>query len=145
MEEFTRAVERPLGVTILAILAMISGILTIIGGIAFISLGPLLSMAAHRGAGAALALSFIAPFGTALGAVFVVIGIISLIVGWGLWKGSSWAWYLSVILLAISLISSVAQMALAPVMAGGGIVSIIIDVVILYYLFRPHVKEFFGI
>ncbi len=65
-------------------------------------------------------------------------GIIALVVGVGLWKGWKIFWYLGVIFAIIDLIVSIFAF---PV----GIISLIISIIILWYLFRPNVKAFFGV
>ena len=80
--------------------------------------------------------------GTALGAFAALMGIIYLIVAGGLWNGWRIMWYLGVIISIVSIISSIIS-----ILASGpfGILGIILNLLIIYYLFRPKVKEFFGI
>ena len=66
--------ERPLGVTILAILQMLGGIIALIGGIG------------------GIALMYFLPLLGILGAVLLIVGLIELFVGYGLWGMKSWAW-----------------------------------------------------
>jgi hypothetical protein len=80
-------------------------------------------------------------FGTAIGAVLVAIAIVSFVVAYGLLKGRGWAWTVTVILSIISIVWNAITIATANY---GGIVSIIISGIILYYLYRPHVKAYFG-
>jgi hypothetical protein len=80
-------------------------------------------------------------FGTAIGAVLVAIAIVSFIVAYGLLKGKGWAWTVTVILSIISIVLNAISIATGNI---GGIVSIIISGIILYYLYRPHVKAYFG-
>jgi lysylphosphatidylglycerol synthetase-like protein (DUF2156 family) len=124
--------SRPLGVTIIAILIVIAGILTLLVGIGSIAIGPLTS----------LGLVFVAA-----GVVSLVIGIAYLVMGYGLWKGKGWAWTISMIVLIIGII--IKLISLPRAVASGSnfsedIVSIAISAFILYYLYRPHVKAYFG-
>jgi lysylphosphatidylglycerol synthetase-like protein (DUF2156 family) len=124
--------SRPLGVTIIAILIVIAGILTLLVGIGSIAIGPL----------TALGLVFVAA-----GVVSLVIGIAYLVMGYGLWKGKGWAWTISMIVLIIGII--IKLISLPRAVASGSnfsedIVSIAISAFILYYLYRPHVKAYFG-
>jgi hypothetical protein len=80
-------------------------------------------------------------FGIAIGAVLVAIAIVSFIVAYGLLKGKGWAWTVTVILSIISIVLNAISIATGNI---GGIVSIIISGIILYYLYRPHVKAYFG-
>lgn len=86
--------------------------------------------------------SFIGGLGIAFGAVLVAIAIVSFVVAYGLLKGRGWAWTLAIILSIISIVWNAITLATAANF--GGIISIIISGIILYYLFRPHVKEYFG-
>jgi uncharacterized membrane protein HdeD (DUF308 family) len=107
--------HRPLGVTIIAVLNLIAGIIAIAVGI------PALIVI--------------------VGIVFIAVGIASLVMAYGLWKGRSWAWTITLILSAIGIIVGLAHLAARQT---GAIVEIIIYAIIIYYLYRPNVKAFFG-
>jgi uncharacterized membrane protein len=98
-----------------------------------------------------------------LGLVFVVFGAISLALGvanfvmaYGLWKGKGWAWTISIILLFIGIAVDMISISItsAGVFSNTGsnllgdilssIISIGISAFIVYYLYRPHVKAYFG-
>ncbi len=89
--------------------------------------------------------SLLGGIGIAFGAILVALGIVSFIVAYGLLKGKGWAWTVTLILSIISIVFNVISIAAS---AGanliGGIISIIISAVIIYYLYRPHVKAYFG-
>lgn len=78
----------------------------------------------------------------AIGGILIAIGAFSFVVAYGLLKGKSWAWILTVVLSIISIVVAV----ISIVTAGSipNIISIIISGIILYYLYRPHVKAYFG-
>lgn len=118
---------RPLGITILAILSFIGGAIFILEGIAVATLGPLLIKTRL--------LSLIAG---AAGIFLLILGGVGLLLGWGLWTGQSWAWWIEVILLALNFVMSIAELP-------RGIISLVISALLLYYFFKPHVKEFFGV
>jgi hypothetical protein len=86
--------------------------------------------------------SFLSGLGIAFGAVLVAIAIVSFVVAYGLLKGKGWAWTVSIILSIISIVWNAITLVTAA--NYGGIISIIISGIILYYLFRPHVKAYFG-
>jgi lysylphosphatidylglycerol synthetase-like protein (DUF2156 family) len=122
--------SRPLGVTVVAILQFLGGILLVLGGAALAALPQLVGLPL---------------FGFLLGGLgvfLVVIGALALLVGWGLWTGKGWAWWLTVILQALNIVLSLALLALGELTA---IVSLIIAAIILYYFFKPHVKAYFGV
>ncbi|PWU78687.1 MAG: hypothetical protein DLM72_21270 [Candidatus Nitrosopolaris wilkensis] len=98
-----------------------------------------------------------------LGLVFVVFGAISLALGvanlvmaYGLWKGTGWPWTTSIILLFIGIAVDMTSISItsAGIFSNTGsnllgdilssIISIGISAFIVYYLYRPHVKAYFG-
>ena len=80
--------KRPLGVTILAILAIIIGIFSIIGGIALIGLSVI---------GGIFGLAIPAGWGILYGVAALILGFISLVAGGGLLTLRMWAWWLLLI------------------------------------------------
>jgi len=80
--------------------------------------------------------------GIAFGAVLVALAVLSFIVAYGLLKGRRWAWTITIILSIISIVWNAITVATAANF--GGIISIIISGIIIYYLYRPHVKAYFG-
>ncbi len=129
--------ERPLGVTILAVLSILGGALLILVGILAAALGAVFASAlASSMHGIPLILA------AEIGIVLIIGGAIELLIGWGLWKGAGWAWWLTVIFDALGVIMSIASLASGNV---GSVIGLIINAVILYYFFKPHVKAFFGV
>ena len=115
--------SRPLGVSIIAALQILGGIIYIAAAFLFGSIGLM-------GGGGMDAMG-----GSFVTAIFVGIAIPCFIMSWGLLKGKSWAWTITLILTIIGLVMSIISL---------NIIGVIIDVIILYYLFRPHVKAYFG-
>ena len=107
--------ERPTGVTIIAILSILAGI----GEFFF---------AAVSG-----------PFAV----ILVPMGIAYFVSAYGLLKGRPWGRTLTIILSIISIVVSVIIIVI-PIFTIISIFSIILESVILYYLYRPHVKAYFG-
>jgi len=75
-----------------------------------------------------------------VGVTALIIGIIYAMVGYGFIMGWKVMWYLGVIFTIIGLIMSIPFVFVLV-----GIVTLIIYALVLYYLFRPGVKEFFGV
>ena len=76
------------------------------------------------------------------GGIAIALGIAWLVIAWGLFTAKGWAWIITVILAIISAIFS-------AIGIGGGaviphLIILIIDIVILYYMYRPNVKSYFG-
>jgi uncharacterized membrane protein (DUF2068 family) len=107
--------HRPLGVTIITILI-------VIGGIGFVATGAVLLI-------------------VGIGFVLIAISIAYFVTAYGLWNGKRWAWTITLILSGIGIILGIASIALGNV---GAVFQIIINGVIIYYLYRPNVKAFFG-
>ena len=126
---------RPLGVTIVAILMIIGGIILLGTGVFGLIAGIGLS---------ALGLGEMGAFVTAIIVVSIIVialGIASLIVSWGLIKAKSWAWKITVILSIIIVITSIVSIATGnPIQ----IIHLIVYGVILYYMYRPDVRTYFG-
>jgi hypothetical protein len=116
---------RPLGVTIIGILWFIAGILTVIGG----AVG-----------GSALAIIGLGAIGAAVGVIFVIIGLVFLFLGIGCFKGWPWVWPVGVIFTIIGIIINLLSILSNT---GSAIIGIIIDAIILWYLFQPQVKAWF--
>jgi hypothetical protein len=129
--------ERPLGITILAVLAIIGGIFLLLGGLALLALG---GVAASQGDSVSGALG---GFAAILGIVTLVLAILYLAFGVGAWMLKPWAWTLGVVSQVLSLLIALVQIILGSSITGQ-IVGIIISAVILYYLFTPNVKAAFG-
>jgi len=121
--------ERPLGVTIIGILWIFGGLLSLMGGLGIAVFG------------AALGGPVGGAIGLAIGFGFIVIGIIEIILGIGCFKAWSWVWTIGVLITIISLLMGLVSLVTSGT---GAILGIIVSAVILYYLFQPHVKAYFG-
>jgi hypothetical protein len=131
----TPAAARPMGITILAVLSAIGGVLGILGGIAIVGIGGI--AAASTGSAAFFGL------GAIWGLLILATAVASLVFAYGAWTLKPWAWPLGVALSVISLALS----ALTVISGGdisGQIISVVIQAVILYYLFQPSIKSLFG-
>lgn len=133
------SVARPTGITILAILALIGGIFSVLAGLAAIGLGGI--------AGGTIGGST----GAAVGFVVILAGLVALIGGalylafaYGAWTLKPWGWLLGIVGAGFGVVSAVLNFFGNDT----GFVSLIIGVAIsggiLYYLFQPHVKSAFG-
>jgi hypothetical protein len=121
---------RPTGITILSILAGISALFLILGGLALVIGGSLLaSVAGGTGGG------ILGALGGLLGVFLLVWGLVYAVATWGLWTGKPWAWTVTFGLTALGLVISV---------VGFNIIGIVIDAAILWYLWQPAIKAFYG-
>ena len=116
----------------------------LLGGIGLAAIGSILPTVTtvDPNAGGQMALAgLLGAGGIAVGAILIILGILSFIVAWGLLKGKSWAWTVTVILSVISIVIGIISLVGGNF---GSIVNIIIAGIIIYYLYRPHVKAYFG-
>ena len=143
---------RPLGVTVIAILNVIGGIMMLIGGIAAVTGGALLPLVPQDtlqegvpGTGmealSSVSTSVLGGGAIVVGAILIGLAIFSFVVAWGLMKGRKWAWTATVVLSVISIVFAVVSLVAQNWFA---IINIILSGVIIYYMYRPHVKAFFG-
>ncbi|MFL6507221.1 MAG: hypothetical protein ACJ704_04705 [Nitrososphaeraceae archaeon] len=118
-------------------------VLTIIGGIAFLTSGitavtvaPFLS-----GTGPNNNNNTLAGLSAVTGAALLTLGLAYFVMAFGLLKGKGWAWTITVVLSCIGI-----ALGLVSIVSGhiGAIFNIVINGVILYYIYRPYVKSFFG-
>jgi|YelNatPaOPRAMG01_1025707.scaffolds.fasta_scaffold94794_2 MFS family permease len=134
------ATERPFGVTVLAILEIISALFSLGAGALMLTAAGFIGAIIGEMPGGSWGAGFsglVAGMLIAIGVVMVILGLISLFIAYGLWTGKGWAWTLCLVFSIIGLILSILSLP-------SGIISLIINILILYYLTRPHVKAFFG-
>jgi preprotein translocase subunit Sss1 len=84
---------------------------------------------------------FLGAIGGTVGVILIPIGIVYFVVAYGLFKGRPWAWTLTVILSIISIVLNVITIAILSVLS---IINIVFSGIILYYVYRAHVKAYFG-
>ncbi len=131
--------QRPTGVTILAILALIGGVFGIIAGLALIAGGAFL--------GAVTETAGIAGLGFIFGILTLLGAVLELAFFFGAWAAKAWGWILGVIAAIWSIAVGVITAVLSGDIVGGlmgNIISFVIAGVILYYLNTPAVKQYFG-
>lgn len=133
--------ERPTGVTILAVLAVIGGLIALFFGGFMAFMGPALGVEMTKQTSEAASAAYGALM-TGLGVALLVQGLLQLITAYGLFTLKGWAWVLAVILQLFSLAVNGLQLVRGQI--GGPVIAMLIAAGILYYLFRPHVKRAFG-
>ncbi len=128
--------HRPTGITIIAVLMIIGGIVLLFTGITPLFLGSLISIDSDSSTSE---LGFLIAIG---GLVLVGLGIASLVVSWGLLKGKRWARTITLIISIIAIIFAVISLASSQDLIH--IISVIIYGIIIYYMFTDKVNLFFG-
>ena len=117
--------KRPIGVTIIAIVAAAGGLLSLFGGasrLAGMGTGPI-----------------------ELAYIVIVFGILGLALGAGFFTGTRWAWMAGIIIYTLSIGLGIAEILYGgQVGLIGGIIRTIAGIIIPIYLTRPKPKSFFG-
>ncbi len=111
--------QRPIGISIIAVLLAIGGILGILASIAILTVSPI------------------------LGIISLVISIAQFVIAVGLWRLQKWAYWGAVVIEVLALLLD-----LLPLTNGGSVswLGIIISVIVLIYLFADNnVRRAFGV
>jgi len=144
--------QRPEGVTILGVLSILGGIAGVVAGAALMLAAlvvgtitsPLKDFLASQGYPQLV--SYVTTNNVAailgiLGVFSLLVGIFWVAVGFGALRGRGWAWTVGIIVLVLSIINSIIQVAFGNLASVAGLA---IDLGIIYYLTRPKVRAFFG-
>lgn len=121
---------RPTGITILAILEGLGGLLLLFGALAIFALSAV--GYASSGTGGFL----VGAVGGAIAVFLVLLALITFAVAYSFWTGKPWGWWLGIILSGLQIISGL-------ITFPAGILNVALGVIILYYLTRPYVKIWF--
>jgi len=161
--------SRPTGVTIIAVLTIVGGILIFIDGVSLIALWVLISVAPSNlpltpnpGDTSHSITQFFGAFSAVMGCVFLAMGIGYLTMFYGLLKGKEWAWLITIVLLIIGIVIQIVSTTSGGIFDTSvinrdeinnrsvvseitiSIIGIAINILIIYYLFRSHVRAYFG-
>jgi len=139
---------RPVGVTILAILNFIGAAFCLLGGIGMILGGGFIASMLSQGQSSAGAAGILAGLGAAAGVFIIIVGGVSALVGFGLWKLKEWARIVSIVLYGISaalqllgLLGSLAHFNAFAVI--WSVFWVAVDAFVIMYLLKPEVKAAF--
>lgn len=122
---------RPMGITIIAILALITGAF---GILAVIGLG---------GIDAAVGAS-VGGTTTIYGILLLVLSVAQIALAYAFWTLKAWGWRLGVILAFVSVIWAIAGLALYRFDLTNLIISVVVSAVWIYYLNLPAIRTAFG-
>jgi hypothetical protein len=143
--------SRPSAIRIVTILAIVNGIILLVGGVITIyfiptiitsQLGNISNLTDANPSNPQISSGVT----SAILGIIYIIALVSIVLGgawfglaWGLYGSKYWAWLITVILSIITIIFSILSI--------GDIVNVttlIIGGLILYYMYRPYVKSYFG-
>jgi hypothetical protein len=142
--------HRPLGVTIIAILTIIGGIAFLVSGITAVTVALFLSgtcpnnnniITSTGTSYIAIPQTLLVGLSAVTGAALLTLGIAYFVMAYGLLKGKGWAWTITVVLSCIGIAFGFVSIVTGHI---GAIFNVIINGLILYYIYRPHAKSFFG-
>ncbi|MGA2462492.1 MAG: DUF2127 domain-containing protein [Candidatus Bathyarchaeia archaeon] len=126
--------ERPIGVTILAVLEAILGVMVLLGGLSIVIEGFILSDMIPR----------VRWFPTRIiggGIALLVFALIDFALAIGLWVGKRWAWIAGLVCAILGIMLGVFSLFVRPGI--GELVALVLDLVIIYYLMQPKVQAYF--
>jgi hypothetical protein len=129
--------KAPIGVKVLTGLAVLTGVLMVMGGVALMALAaeiPLALLPPEQ-------MPLIPALVMGIGATLVAVGGATILLAVGLFKGISLAWRAMTVIAFIGIAVSVVSVVTGEIAQIG---SVIINGAILYYLYRPNVKRYFG-
>jgi len=127
--------SRPVGITILAVLEILIGIVGLLASLVIIGFSALFSTLPTVG-------SLLGAVGLIIGGVVLFFSIIWLATGVGFLHGRGWSWTLGMIFSILSLLGAIGALTIGLIT--GGVGGLIFWGLMLYYLTRTHVKAFFG-
>ena len=125
--------QRPTGITVMAVLSAIGGVFGLLASLALLGLG-----AAATATGGLGGLAFLA------GIIILAYSVLSLILAYGFWTLKPWAWPLGIGVQVLGIIQAVLQFMNNSTNVISLVLSLAIAGVILWYLYQPHVKAAFG-
>lgn len=143
--------QRPAGVTILAVLNALLGILLLLSAACIlIALGLAGSQAFQEALAGEAPEWFLANLSLllgAIGAISLIMGILAMALAYGFLNGKRWAWFLAILYgflnVGFTAVTTLLNGGLIDILMLG--FSILIPVLILVYLFQPKVKAWFAV
>jgi hypothetical protein len=132
---------RPIGVTAIAILTWLRGSLYVLGGLMLIGVGHFSAKLVSAVASDSFFETLLSRLGKTLGIGALMIAVVYVVVGLGLWWLKNWARMATLILVTIWLLFGLVGLLRYP--TAFHIVRVLIDVAILFYLMLPDVKRLF--
>lgn len=126
---------RPMGITILAILAAFLGAFALLAGFTLVAFG---SVAGEQSEG------LLGRFLVLFGGLFLATGVLQIGFAYGAWNLRPWGWLLGVVGAAIGLAINLLQVIDGRAGSGSPLIAGLVEAGILVYLFTPAVRAAFG-
>jgi len=133
--------KRPVGVTVLGVLAIVGAMISLLGALPLIGMSGLGFLSLSDSMSGAVALG--STLGISIGVVMMALAIVQLVFGIGALQLRSWAWTLGVVLYGLTLANYLVSLFTIgftlPLILG-----IVVVGVIIAYLYSHDVREAFG-
>src|SRR5437016_1229175 len=127
--------SRPIGITMLAALEILIGIVGLLASLVIIGFSALFSTLPTVG-------PLLGAVGLIIGGVVLFFSVIWLATGVGFLHGRGWSWTLGMIFSILSLLGAIGALTIGLITVWVG--RLVVWGLMLYYLTRTHVKAFFG-
>jgi hypothetical protein len=134
--------DRPTGVTILAVLHFLGAAAYIFAALGLFALGAGGAMTAAEMPELDGAAAFLLGLGAVLGFILLIFGVLSLALGIGLLKLRNWARVITIVLVGLGLLGSLLSFEIGSFI--GDAIFVALQGWMLHYLLQPHVKDAFG-
>jgi len=125
----------PFGIGVIATLVIIEAIMQVLAAFALFGISSLGFFVATFGPSFAL---------FAIGIMFLIIGLVELTVGVGLFSMEKWAWIVTVIVVWIDLVVDVLAGLIQVQSVGSIFWSMVIPVIVLMYMYKKNVRKQFS-
>ena len=125
---------RPNGILLLGSLAILAGMLNFLAGLVLMLIGPV-GTAFGSSAGTAALI---------IGTLMFATGVVSLAIGYGLWRAYRWAWAGAFVIFGTNLFIDLCSVVLAGVSPLTIVVNVGISVVAMWFLLQPATRATFG-
>jgi len=129
--------DRPILITVIAVLTIIFAVLFIIAGLGIAIGSEFLDMGEE--------FADIINLGIIAGVGVLILGLVMFVVGYGFLKGWTLFWYIGVIIYVLSIAFAIYNVFNGDSISSEWIISVVFALIILFYLSRPKVREFFKV
>lgn len=129
----TICIERPTGITVLGILQIVAGIILIVSAAMIAAMSGMMGSYSYFGAMASV-------IGSAITAVLAVLAAFSFLIASALFSGKKWGRTIVIVFSLVNLVMESVSMMVGNVFGIGGV---ILNGIVLYYMWRPHVIAYF--
>lgn len=119
-------VKQHTGLKVLGILSVIAGILAVIGGLYYVSIGGIIEEAGQNSIIGIIALIPVGMTLVAMGGAMIVVGLVLAFLGYKVYKHKSWAYWVYFILTIVGFVGSLYAVSWLGILIGG---------IIMWYLY----------